>query len=333
MEKTNKDKDFTDLIENLRSKFGEGAIMRLGEQKTTKTETIPSGSFALDLALGIGGLPRGRTVELYGPEMSGKSTLTLHAIAELQKRGGRAAYIDAEHAFDVEYAKNLGVKTDDLLLSQPDCGEEALNILDSLVRSGIIDLVVVDSVAALTPRAEIEGEMGDQFMGLQARMMGQALRKLTAITAKSKTVIIFINQIRMKLGVMFGNPETTPGGRALKFFASVRIDIRAKAKLKKGEEIIGQLVQAKVVKNKVAPPFKIAEFEIIYGKGISQETEVLNTGLKYGVVAKSGNTYNFGKEKLGVGLEAAKQKLREDKKLLEEIKKQIFVAAQTPAKV
>lgn len=333
MDKTNKDKDFTDLIENLRSKFGEGAIMRLGEQKITKIETIPSGSFTLDLALGVGGLPRGRTVELYGPEMSGKSTLTLHAIAELQKRGGRAAYIDAEHAFDVEYAKNLGVKTDDLLLSQPDCGEEALNILDSLVRSGMIDLVVVDSVAALTPRAEIEGEMGDQFMGLQARMMGQALRKLTAITAKSKTVIIFINQIRMKIGVMFGNPETTPGGRALKFFASVRIDIRAKAKLKKGEEIVGQQVQAKVVKNKVAPPFKIAEFEIIYGRGISQETEVLNTGLKYGVVAKSGNTYNFGKEKLGVGLEAAKQKLREDKKLFEEIKKQIWAVVQTPAKV
>lgn len=327
MDKTNKDKDFTDLIENLRSKFGEGAIMRLGEQKITKIETIPSGSFTLDLALGVGGLPRGRTVELYGPEMSGKSTLTLHAIAELQKRGGRAAYIDAEHAFDVEYAKNLGVKTDDLLLSQPDCGEEALNILDSLVRSGMIDLVVVDSVAALTPRAEIEGEMGDQFMGLQARMMGQALRKLTAITAKSKTVIIFINQIRMKIGVMFGNPETTPGGRALKFFASVRIDIRAKAKLKKGEEIVGQQVQAKVVKNKVAPPFKIAEFEIIYGRGISQEAEVLNTGLKYGVVAKSGNTYNFGKEKLGVGLETAKQKLKEDQKLLEEIKTQIWATA------
>lgn len=333
MEKTNKDKDFSDLIESLKNKFGEGAIMRLGEQKIVKTETIPSGSFSLDLALGVGGLPRGRTVELYGPEMSGKSTLTLHAIAELQKRGGKAAYIDAEHAFDVEYAKNLGVKTDDLLLSQPDSGEEALNILDSLVRSGMIDLIVVDSVAALTPRAEIEGEMGDQFMGLQARMMGQALRKLTAITSKSKSVIIFINQIRSKIGVLYGSPETTPGGRALKFFASVRIDIRAKAKLKKGEEIIGQQVQAKVVKNKVAPPFKTAEFEIIYGQGISQEAEVLNTAIKYGVVAKSGNTYNFGKEKLGVGLEAAKQKLREDKKLLEEIKTQTLTAAQTPTKL
>lgn len=307
--------------------------MRLGEQKIAKTETISSGSFSLDLALGVGGLPRGRTVELYGPEMSGKSTLTLHAIAELQKRGGKAAYIDAEHAFDVEYAKKLGVKTDDLLLSQPDSGEEALNILESLVRSGIIDLIVVDSVAALTPRAEIEGEMGDQFMGLQARMMGQALRKLTAITSKSKAVIIFINQIRMKIGVLYGSPETTPGGRALKFFSSIRIDIRAKAKLKKGEEIIGQQVQAKVVKNKVAPPFKTAEFEIIYGEGISYEGDVLNTAIKYGVVAKSGNTYNFGNQKLGVGLEAAKQKLREDKKLLGEIKKQTLAAAQATTKV
>ncbi len=333
MDKTNQDKDFSDLIENLKSKFGEGAIMRLGDQKFAKTETIPSGSFALDLALGVGGLPRGRTIEIYGPEMSGKSTLTLHAIAELQKKNGKAAYIDAEHAFDIDYAKKLGVKTDDLLLSQPDSGEDALNILESLVRSGMIDLVVVDSVAALTPRAEIEGEMGDQFMGLQARMMGQALRKLTAITSKSKTVVIFINQIRMKIGIMFGNPETTPGGRALKFFSSVRIDIRAKAKLKKGEEIVGQQVEAKVVKNKVAPPFKTAEFEIIYGQGIVPEADVLNTAVKYGAVVKSGNTYNFGKEKLGVGLEATKQKLKEDKKLLEEIKKQTLAVAQAPAKV
>ena len=332
MDKANQDKDFSDLIENLKDKFGEGAIMLLGDQKIAKTETIPSGAFSLDLALGAGGLPRGRTVEIYGPEMSGKSTLTLHAIAELQKKGGKAAYIDAEHAFDIDYAKKLGVKTDDLLLSQPDCGEDALNILESLVRSGMIDLVVVDSVAALTPRAEIEGEMGDQFMGLQARMMGQAMRKLTAIASKSKTVIIFINQIRMKIGIMFGNPETTPGGRALKFFSSIRIDIRARAKLKKGEEIVGQMVEAKVVKNKVAPPFKTAEFEIIYGQGISPEADVLNTALKYNTVVKSGNTYNFGKEKLGVGIEATKQRLKEDKKLLEEIKKQTFTAAQTPAK-
>ncbi len=333
MDKANKDKDFSDLIENLKSKFGEGAIMRLGDKKIAKTEVIPSGSFSLDLALGVGGLPCGRMVEIYGPEMSGKSTLTLHAIAELQKKGGKAAYIDAEHAFDIDYAKKLGVKTDDLLLSQPDSGEEALNIVETLVRSGIIDFIIVDSGAALTPRAEIEGELGDQFMGLQARMMGQALRKLTAITSKSKTVIIFINQIRMKIGIMFGNPETTPGGRALKFFSSIRIDIRAKAKLKKGEEIIGQLVQAKVVKNKVAPPFKTAEFEIIFGEGIVPEADVLNTALKYGSVTKSGNTYNFDKEKLGVGLEATRAKLKEDKKLLEEIKKQTFAAAQTPAKV
>jgi len=324
MDKPNKDKNFSDLIENLQSKFGEGAIMRLGEQKIAKTEVIPSGSLALDLALGVGGLPRGRTVELFGPEMSGKSTLTLHAIAELQKKGGKAAYIDAEHAFDIDYAKKLGVKTDDLLLSQPDSGEDALNILESLVRSGLLDLIVVDSVAALTPRAELEGEMGDQFMGLQARMMGQALRKLTAVTAKSKTVIIFINQIRSKIGVMYGSPDTTPGGRALKFFSSVRIDIRSKAKLKKGEEIVGQQVEAKVVKNKVAPPFKTAEFEIIYGQGIIPEAEILNGGLKFGIITKSGNTYSFGKEKLAVGLEAAKTKLREDKKLFEEIKKQII---------
>ena len=327
-----KNKELDSLLSSLRDKFGEGAVMKLGDVKKVDVAVVPTGSFSLDLALGVGGFPRGRIVEMFGPEMSGKSTLALHAIAEAQKKGGKVAYIDAEHALDPEYAKRLGVKIDDLLISQPDSGEEALNIVETLVKSGIIDLIIVDSVAALTPRAEIEGEMGDQFMGLQARMMGQALRKLTAITSKSKTVIIFINQIRMKIGIMFGNPETTPGGRALKFFSSVRIDIRAKAKLKKGEEIIGQLVQAKVVKNKVAPPFKSAEFKIIYGQGIVPEADVLNTALKYGSIAKSGNTYNFGKEKLGVGLEAAKQKLREDKKLLEEIKKQTIAVAQTPAK-
>lgn len=322
------EKNIADLIENLQSKFGEGTIMRLGEQKFAKVETVSSGSFSLDLALGVGGLPRGRTVELYGPEMSGKSTLTLHAIAAVQKKGGRAAYIDAEHAFDAEYGKNLGVKIEELLLAQPNSGEEALSILDSLVRSGMIDLIVVDSVAALTPRAELEGEMGDQFMGLQARMMGQALRKLTAITAKSKAVVIFINQLRSKIGVMFGSPDTTPGGRALKFFSSVRIDIRSTGKIKKGEEIIGQQVEAKVVKNKVAPPFKSVQFEIIYGRGIAAESDVLNTALKYGVVAKTGNTYSFEKQKLGVGLEAAKEKLRQEKQLLEEIKKQILAAVQ-----
>jgi len=328
-ENSQKEKILEETIKSIQDRFGEGAIMRLGEQKIAKIETIPSGSFSLDLALGVGGLPRGRTVEIYGPEMSGKSTLTLHAIAELQKRGGKAAYIDAEHAFDIDYAKKLGVKTDDLLLSQPDSGEDALNILESLVKSGMIGLIVVDSVAALTPRAEIEGEMGDQFMGLQARMMGQALRKLTAIASKSKTVIIFINQLRMKIGVMFGNPETTPGGRALKFFSSIRIDIRSKAKLKKGEEIIGQQVEAKVVKNKVAPPFKTAEFEIIYGQGIIHEADVLNTGIKYGVVSRSGNTYTFEETKLGTGFDSAKDFLKQNPKISQALEKAIWQKAKS----
>ena len=328
-ENSQKEKILEETIKSIQDRFGEGAIMRLGEQKIAKIETIPSGSFSLDLALGVGGLPRGRTVEIYGPEMSGKSTLTLHAIAELQKRGGKAAYIDAEHAFDIDYAKKLGVKTDDLLLSQPDSGEDALNILESLVKSGMIGLIVVDSVAALTPRAEIEGEMGDQFMGLQARMMGQALRKLTAIASKSKTVIIFINQLRMKIGVMFGNPETTPGGRALKFFSSIRIDIRSKAKLKKGEEIIGQQVEAKVVKNKVAPPFKTAEFEIIYGQGIIHEADVLNTGIKYGVVNRSGNTYTFEETKLGTGFDNAKDFLKQNPKISQALEKAIWQKAKS----
>jgi len=328
-ENSQKEKILEETIKSIQDRFGEGAIMRLGEQKIAKIETIPSGSFSLDLALGVGGLPRGRTVEIYGPEMSGKSTLTLHAIAELQKRGGKAAYIDAEHAFDIDYAKKLGVKTDDLLLSQPDSGEDALNILESLVKSGMIGLIVVDSVAALTPRAEIEGEMGDQFMGLQARMMGQALRKLTAIASKSKTVIIFINQLRMKIGVMFGNPETTPGGRALKFFSSIRIDIRSKAKLKKGEEIIGQQVEAKVVKNKVAPPFKTAEFEIIYGQGIIHEADVLNTGIKYGVVSRSGNTYTFEETKLGTGFDNAKDFLKQNPKISQALEKAIWQKAKS----
>jgi len=328
-ENSQKEKILEETIKSIQDRFGEGSIMRLGEQKIAKIETIPSGSFSLDLALGVGGLPRGRTVEIYGPEMSGKSTLTLHAIAELQKRGGKAAYIDAEHAFDIDYAKKLGVKTDDLLLSQPDSGEDALNILESLVKSGMIGLIVVDSVAALTPRAEIEGEMGDQFMGLQARMMGQALRKLTAIASKSKTVIIFINQLRMKIGVMFGNPETTPGGRALKFFSSIRIDIRSKAKLKKGEEIIGQQVEAKVVKNKVAPPFKTAEFEIIYGQGIIHEADVLNTGIKYGVVSRSGNTYTFEETKLGTGFDNAKDFLKQNPKISQALEKAIWQKAKS----
>ena len=319
-------KDLDKLLKSLQDKFGEGAIMKLGEVKKIEVPAIPTGSFSLDLALGVGGLPKGRTVEVFGPEGGGKSTLALHVISEAQKQGGKAAYIDAEHALDIDYSKKLGVRTDELLLSQPDSGEEALNILESLVRSGMIDVIVVDSVAALTPQAEIEGEMGAQFIGLQARMMSQALRKITAITAKANTLVIFINQLREKIGIMFGNPETTPGGRALKFYASVRIDIRASAKIKKGEQIIGHRVRAKVVKNKVAAPFKIAEFDIIYGEGISYVGDLVNTAINAGVITKTGNTYSFENQKLGVGLEAAKEGLKENKKLQEEIKKKTLEA-------
>ncbi len=316
--------NLSELLDNLRGKFGEGAIMTLGETHKVDVASIPTGSFSLDLALGVGGLPRGRIVEIFGPEASGKTTLALNVVAQSQKQGGKAAYIDAEHALDPEYAKKLGVKINDLLISQPDNGEEALNILESLVRSGIISVIVVDSVAALTPRAEIEGEMGAQFIGLQARMMSQALRKLTAIAAKSNTLIIFINQIRMQIGVMFGNPETTPGGRALKFYDSVRIDVRRIAQVKKGDEIVGSRVKAKVVKNKVAAPFKQAEFDIMYGEGISYEADVLNAGLKAGVVTKSGASYSFEGERLGTGFDNIREKLKEDKKLLTEIKKKIL---------
>lgn len=314
------------LMESLQSRFGEGAIMTLGDEHRVKVETIPSGSFSLDIALG-GGLPKGRIIEIYGPESSGKTTLALHAVSEVQKRGGRAAFIDAEHALDPEYAAKIGVKIKNLIISQPDNGEEALNILESLVRSGMIDIVVVDSVAALTPKAEIEGEMGVHQMGAQARLMSQALRKLTAIASKSNTIIIFINQIRMKIGVIFGNPETTTGGMALKFYASVRIDIRRVAQVKKGEDIIGNRTKAKVVKNKVAPPFKIAEFDIMYGEGISYESDVINTALKHEIIKKSGASYSFENEKLGVGFETVREKLKEDKKLLETIKKKVMEVA------
>ena len=317
------------LIESLQSRFGEGAVMRLGEARhIKKVETIPSGSFSLDLALGVGGLPKGRVIEIFGPESSGKTTLALHAVAEAQKRGGKAAFIDAEHALDPEYAARIGVKVKELIISQPDNGEEALNILESLVRSNSIAIVVVDSVAALTPRAEIEGEMGQSHVGLQARLMSQALRKLTAIADKSGTIVIFINQTRMKIGVMFGNPETTPGGMALKFYASVRIDIRRIAQIKKGEESIGNRAKAKVVKNKVAPPFKVAEFDIMFGEGISYEADVLNTAIKYEVVRKNGASFSFGEEKLGVGFDNVRLKLKEDKKLLEAIKKATIEASE-----
>lgn len=319
-----KPSDIDELMESLQSRFGEGAVMRLGDRSAMKVETVPSGSFSLDIALGVGGLPKGRVIEIYGPESSGKTTLALHAIAEVQKRGGKAAFIDAEHALDPEYAKKIGVKVRDLIISQPDNGEEALNILESLVRSGVIDIVVVDSVAALTPRAEIEGEMGSQHVGAQARLMSQALRKLTAIADKTGTIIIFINQIRMKIGVMFGNPETTSGGQALKFYSSIRIDIRRIAQIKKGDEVVGNRTRAKVVKNKVAPPFRIAEFDIMYGEGVSYEGDVLNTAVKYGVVKKAGASYSFGEEKLGVGFDTVRAKLKEDKKTLEAIKKQVL---------
>jgi len=326
-------KGLADLLSSLREKYGEGAIMKLGEAKRVDVAVIPTGSFSLDLALGVGGLPRGRVVEIYGPESSGKTTLALNVVAQAQKQGGKTAFIDAEHALDPEYAARLGVKINDLLISQPDNGEEALNILESLVRSEMISVVVVDSVAALTPKAEIEGEMGDQHVGRQARMMAQALRKLTAIAARTNTLVIFINQLRMKIGVMFGNPETTPGGMALKFAASVRIDVRRIAQVKKGENVVGSRVKAKVVKNKVAPPFKISEFDIMYGEGISYEADVLNTGIKYGVVAKSGASYSFEGEKLGAGFDNVREKLKEDKKLLGEIKKKVLEAIKNPVAV
>jgi recombination protein RecA len=319
--------ELNSLLSSLQEKFGEGAIMRLGEISNTNVSVIPTGSFSLDIALGVGGLPRGRIVEIYGPESSGKTTLALNVVAQAQKQGGRAAFIDAEHAMDPEYAAKLGVNVNELLISQPDCGEDALNILESLVRSKMISVVVVDSVAALTPKAEIEGEMGEQHVGRQARMMAQALRKLTAIANQTQTLIIFINQLRMKIGVMFGNPETTPGGLALKFAASVRIDIRRIAQVKKGEEIVGNRVKAKVAKNKVAPPFRVAEFDILFIDGISYEGDVLNNAIERGIVKKSGSTLSFLNDKeiikIGVGFENARAKLKEDKELLQKIIKAI----------
>ncbi len=317
--------DLDSLIEELQSKFGDGSIMKLGQQKIAHVEAIPTGSFSLDMALGVGGVPRGRIIEIYGPESSGKTTLALSVIAQSQKRGGKCAFIDAEHALDPEYAHKIGVKIQELLISQPNSGEEALQILENLVRSSLIDVAVVDSVAALTPRAEIEGEIGDQQIGLQARLMSQALRKLAALASKSNTTIIFINQIRSQIGTMtWGNPETTSGGRALKFYASVRIDIRRIAQIKKGDEIIGSRTKAKVAKNKVAPPFKLTEFDIMYGKGISYEGDVLNVALKQGVVKRSGNTFSFGDTKIGVGQEASRKTLEDDSKLLKEIEKEVL---------
>jgi len=315
-------------LEQIERQFGKGAIMKLGEARKVDVDIIPTGSLSLDLALGVGGIPRGRVIEIFGPESSGKTTLALHIIAEAQKKGGQAAFIDAEHALDPDYAKKIGVKVDDLLISQPDTGEQALEIAETLVRSNALDIIVIDSVAALTPRAEIEGEMGDAHLGLQARLMSQALRKLTAAVAKSKTTVIFTNQIRMKIGVMFGNPETTPGGQALKFYSSVRLDIRRIGQLKEGEKIIGSRTRVKVVKNKVAPPFKTAEFDIIYPEGISREGEILDLGEKYGLIKKSGTSYNYGQINLGRGRKNALAFLKENKKIAQEIEKQIKKQAQ-----
>ncbi|MEK7570452.1 MAG: recombinase RecA [Patescibacteria group bacterium] len=315
-----KHKAAAQAIANIQDRFGEGAIMTLAKQNVQKVEAIPTGCLSLDLALGVGGVPRGRVVEIFGPEASGKTTLTLHIIAEVQKEGGIAAFVDAEHALDPDYARKVGVNVDELLISQPDNGEQALEIVETLVRSNGVDVIVVDSVAALTPRAEIEGEMGDSHMGLQARLMSQALRKLTAIISKTKTVVIFINQTRMKIGIMFGNPETTTGGMALKFYSSMRIDVRRIAQLKSGEAIVGNRVKAKIVKNKVAAPFRIAEFDIMYAEGISVSSDLLDLGLNLGVLEKSGNTVSFGEIKLGVGREQTRSYIKENPKFAKELR-------------
>lgn len=317
-------KNIDDTINDIKSRFGEESIMKLGEKPKISVDVISTGSIGLDAALGVGGLPKGRIIEIFGPESSGKTTLSLHVIAEAQKKGGICAFIDAEHAMDPEYAKRLGVKIDELLISQPDTGEQALEIVESLVRSGKVDVVVIDSVAALTPKDEIEGEMGAYHVGKQARLMSQALRKLTAITAKSKTIVIFINQIRMQIGVMFGNPETTPGGKALKFYTSIRIDIRRIAQIKKGEEIMGGRIRVKVVKNKVAAPFKQTEFDLMYNEGISREGELIALGEKMGIIQKSGGgSYAYGETKLGRGYDATRQFLVQNPKVASEILKLI----------
>jgi len=320
----NRKKALSAALSQIERQFGKGSVMRLGDASIIQNvKTISTGSIGLDVALGVGGLPCGRVVEIYGPEASGKTTLTLQAIAECQKQNGTAAFIDAEHALDPLYAKKLGVNVDELLVSQPDTGEQALEIADMLVRSGAIDLVVVDSVAALTPRAEIEGEMGDQHMGLQARLMSQALRKLAGNIKRSNTLVVFINQIRMKIGIMFGNPETTTGGNALKFYASVRLDIRRIASIKKGDEIIGNEVRVKVIKNKVAPPFKKAEFDILYGEGISREGELINLGVEHGLIEKAGAWYSYNNERIGQGKDNVRTFLKENPEITVALEQQI----------
>ncbi|MDP3016459.1 MAG: recombinase RecA [Deltaproteobacteria bacterium] len=312
-------------VTQIEKQFGKGAIMKMGaEAMLGEVPTISTGILSLDLALGVGGLPKGRVVEIYGPESSGKTTLALHVVAEAQKRGGIAVFIDAEHALDVKYAKKLGVKIDELLISQPDTGEQALEITETMVRSGGVDVVVIDSVAALVPKAEIEGEMGDAHMGLQARLMSQALRKLSATISKSQTIVIFINQIRMKIGVFFGNPETTSGGLALKFYSSVRLDVRRIASIKQGQDVIGNRTKVRVVKNKVAPPFKEVEFDLIYGEGISREGDVLDVAADKNIVEKSGTWYTYGGQRIGQGRENAKQFLKENSKILEQMEKELL---------
>ena len=322
----NKSKALSAALSQIERQFGKGTVMRLGDGAVQNIEAIPTGSLALDNALGIGGLPRGRVVEIYGPESSGKTTLTLQVIAEAQKLGGTCAFVDAEHALDPSYAEKIGVDVDNLLVSQPDTGEQALEIADMLVRSAAIDVVVVDSVAALTPKAEIEGEMGDHHVGLQARLMSQALRKLTANIKRSNTLVIFINQIRMKIGVMFGNPETTTGGNALKFYASVRLDIRRIGAIKKADEVLGNQTRVKIVKNKVAPPFKQCEFDILYNEGISHEGELIDIGVMHNIVDKSGAWYGYGKERIGQGKDNARQYLKDHPEMAAEIEEKLRVA-------
>jgi recombination protein RecA len=323
-EEGNKTKAIDMAVTQIEKLFGKGSIMKLGEKPIEAVPVVSTGSIALDIALGIGGLPRGRVIEIYGPEASGKTTLALQVVAEIQKQGGTASFIDAEHALDVAYAKRIGVNTDDLLISQPDSGEQALDITEILVRSAAVDIVVIDSVAALVPRAEIEGEMGDAHMGLQARLMSQALRKLTATISKSMTTVVFINQIRQKIGIMFGNPETTTGGNALKFYASVRLDIRRIASIKDGQEVVGNRTRVKIVKNKLAPPFKEVEFDIIFGQGISREGDVVDLGTDMGIIERAGTWYSYGESRIGQGRENAKDFLKKHPDVMKEIESKIL---------